>query len=164
MSDVVYEIVALNHKEVLEHRETIYRFMNSLQDEKTTFGLNYEKVMSSFRLSVVVHTDGHWLGMAGYRKVGMVSLFFLVVHRDAQSLGLGRKLTAAVLKNFHPWQLMLLTVTRSNLKARRLYDVFGFQTLKRGREDVIMALGNPIMRLIKPLLWLALNVRGWLNR
>jgi ribosomal protein S18 acetylase RimI-like enzyme len=138
--------------------------MNSLKDEKTTFSLNYEKVMASAHLSVISNDKGEWLGMAGYRKIGMVSLFFLVVHRDAQNLGLGRKLTAMVLNRVYPWQLMLLTVTRSNLKARRLYDAFGFHTLQRGREDVVMALSNSIMRLTKPLLWLALNLRGYLKR
>lgn len=164
MPEIVFEIVELKRKEVLEQREAIYRFMNSLKEEKTTFGLSYEKVMSSSCLSVVVHSDGSWLGMAGYRKAGLVAMFFLVVHRDTQSLGLGRRLTATVLKKFNPWELMLLTVTRSNLNARRLYDAFGFQTMQKGRQDVVMALGNPIMRLIKPLLWLALHLRGWLSR
>jgi ribosomal protein S18 acetylase RimI-like enzyme len=157
------EIVRMGRKEVLAHQEHIYKFMNSLRDEKNTFSLSFEKVMSSLEMSVVKGADGRWLGMAGYRRESIFAIFFLVVHRDAQSMGLGRRLMISVLRHFPMWRMMLLNVTRSNLKARRLYDAYGFEVLHRGTQDVSMAFMNPMMKLCKPLIWLLIKVRATLK-
>lgn len=159
------DIIHLTREDIVREEASIYRFINSLKEERTTFGLSFEKIMTAFYLVVVKDkATGQWLGLSGYRQKGLIAIFFLVIHRDAQGLGLGRRLTATVLRKFSPWQLMLLSVTRSNLKARRLYDAFGFETLQRGRQDVIMALGNPMLRFVKPMVWLGLNLKTWLSR
>jgi ribosomal protein S18 acetylase RimI-like enzyme len=156
-----YQIIKFNRAEVLERFDEIQRFMHSLQEEKLTFALQSEQLLEAHCLAVAMDVQGKWLGVAGYRFKYGIGLFFLVIHREAQSKGLGKQLAQQVLAAYSPWKLMLLTVTRSNDHARRLYDGVGFKTLNRTRLFVVMGLNRGIFKLLQPFLVVALKFKNF---
>ena len=146
------QIHHFNNSEVQAHREELQRFIHSLKEEKLTFSLDYEQILSAKELCVGTDELGNWLGLGGYRLKWGVGIFFLVIHRDMQNKGLGKQLTLEVLKNFPRWRILLLSVSRSNAAARRLYDGAGFKTLHRTSMHVIMGLKQGLFPLVKPIL------------
>ena len=149
-----------NNSEVQTHREELQRFVHSLKEEKLTFSLDYEQILGAEELCVGVDDSGHWCGLGGYRLKWGIGIFFLVIHRDMQNKGLGKQLTSEILANFPRKKILLLSVSRSNTAARRLYDGLGFKTINRTSQYVIMGLNRDYFPIVKPLLKVVLGLKN----
>lgn len=134
--------------------------MLSLTEEKHTFGLSPDQVMQAHRLWLMKDERGEVIALSGWRVKGWVWRYFIIVHRDHQSRGLGKELTQLALSEQRPHRLLLLSVLRSNTRARKLYDRLGFLPVYRGSPDLYMVYDSTFSRLAKPFLWLVLRLSG----
>lgn len=149
---------------VQEHRDKMSHFLLSLNEERFTFALEEEQLLSSQAVMVAANSSGDWLGMAGWRPNWWGGVFFLVVRKDYQRLGIGKRLTLGLVAKVHHGMLLLLSVDRSNTRARKLYTDAGFHTLKRGKSHAFMVLGNRAYTLFGLPLKFAFLIRSLLGR
>jgi len=136
------DIQVLEANQLQENREAITRFVLSLQEERYTFALEVEDLIGSQCMLVARDHGGHWAGLSGWRPRWWGGVFYLVVHRDHQRQGLGKQLTFELARRVPKRMLLLLSVDRSNTRARKLYEDAGFVTLKRGKHHAYMAYRN----------------------
>jgi ribosomal protein S18 acetylase RimI-like enzyme len=131
----------------------IMKFFYSLTDEQDYFTLNLEQLMASNYMVFLLNDKNEIVGLAGVRKSFMHSLYFMVVNKKFQGQGYGKKLISVILDNLPPKSLLLLSVGRSNINARRLYHTVGFKTLHRHKSNAYMLYNN------KPGQWFRLFVK-----
>jgi len=142
VSESGLEILDFHGPEILGKRESIARFLLSLREERYSFALEEEDLARSKRMLIAIDDDGNWIALVGWRQRWWGGVFFLVVHRDHQRQGLGKRLTHELVERVPKGMLLLLSVDRSNTRARKLYTDAGFATLKRGKQHAFMALRN----------------------
>ena len=87
----------------------------------------------------------------------------MVVHRSFQGKGIGRKLTRACLREASWSDILMLSVMRSNMRARRIYKSENFSTLHHGRLSVYMLHNHGLGRLLKVPIVMLLILRGLLT-
>jgi ribosomal protein S18 acetylase RimI-like enzyme len=155
-----FGIIPLDRRQVVREQDALRRFLLSLQEERYTFGLCEDALLRAEALHVLMDSGGHWVGLGGWRRQWGVRVFFLVIHRDQQRQGLGKRLTRSVVATLPPWALLLLQVARGNTQARKLYADAGFVTLYRGKMDVLMAYRNTAYHLSRPVLLLIVRLRA----
>ncbi len=118
--------------------EEVKRFYYSLGPEFDIFHLALDQIFESKILGLLWSRDGRVAGVAGVRARYGVWMFFMVMRADHQGQGHGRNLTRTVMGGVPPTRLVLLTVQRSNMKARKLYKSSGFVTINRHKGQVTM--------------------------
>ena len=145
-------------------QDSVLKFLYSLTTEQESFLLNQEQVLKALELFIIKDLDGQKIiGLAGIRPQKFYGLLFLVVHKDFQGMGLGKKLLLAVLETVPRNKLLLLTVHRSNVKARKLYKTNHFLTMHRHKILAYMIYGNRIGRILKwPMTW-AIQLSNWMD-
>ena len=163
MSDSDIEIITLRDSAAGEEWDRITRFLHSLNEERYTFALEEDELSRSSMMKVAVGSDGSWIGMSGWRRRWWGSVFFLVVHRDHQRMGLGKKLTLELVKEVPSRMLLMLSVDRSNTRARKLYTDAGFVTIKRGKNQAFMAFKNPLFSILELPLRIGFLLRSLVN-
>lgn len=156
---VTKKIVKIRAPFSQEEQDLVTRFYFSLSSEQELFNLPLEHIMSANRLAMLFHED-RVVGIAGIRSVSKIGLYFMAVHRDFHGKGLGKKLMDDALSMIGPFELLMLTVQRSNVKARRLYKTMDFVTIYRYKIDAIMLYMNTMGRCSKLFVQAALVFRS----
>ena len=131
-------------------QDAILKFLYALTVEQDSFLLTQDQVLKARELFILRDAQNQKvLGLGGIRPQKYYGLFFLVVHKDFQGMGLGKKLMESVLDGVDQNRLLLVTVHRSNVKARKLYKTHKFATIHRHRVLAYMVYENKIGRLLK---------------
>ena len=134
----------------------IMKFYYSLTQEQDSFTLSLEQILDSSQIVLLYNQDNNVVGVAGLRAMFLHSKYFMVVHKDYQGKGYGKKIISQILHNFSKRALLLLSVERSNINARRLYNTVDFKIIYRHKTNAIMLYNNkagqwfrwPIMLLL----------------
>jgi ribosomal protein S18 acetylase RimI-like enzyme len=122
----------------------IMKFYYSLTNEQDFFTLSLEEILAATKVVLLYDEDSNIVGLAGTRKKTFMSLYFMVVRHDFQGQGFGKKLISKVLVDIPKYTLLMLTVGRSNLNARRLYHTVDFKTIFRHKSNAFMIYNNKI--------------------
>lgn len=132
-------------------QDSVIKFMYSLTVEQEFLILTQDQVLSSKELFVIKSTneDDKIVGVGGLLEHRFHNLFFMVVNKNYQGIGLGKKLIKDITSTIGTCQLTLLTVHRSNVDSRRLYKTYGFMTIFRHRILATMVYKNKIGRWFK---------------
>jgi RimJ/RimL family protein N-acetyltransferase len=118
---------------LFEHRPTV-------ADEVTWFANLYRKALTGDAVVAVGEVDGRAVGSCVISRVGANSdseqahfgTLGILVHRDHRGQGVGRAMLARALAESLPvFDLVQLTVLSVNVRARRLYEEFGFRAAGR---------------------------------
>ena len=163
MSESEVKLVTYRGDEPEGQWENIIRFLHTLNEERYTFALGEEELSKSKMMKVAISENGGWIALSGWRHRWWGGVFYLVVHRDHQRQGLGKKLTLDLVKEVPKGMLLLLSVDRSNTRARKLYTDAGFVTLKRGKNHAFMAYRTPLFSLLELPLRLGFLLRSFLR-
>lgn len=156
-----YRIEVLTSPLSAEQRAELTRFFCTLNREQELFQLRLEQILEANRFSLLWAEDGHIVGIAGLRPKGRFWIFFLVVAQAHQSKGLGKKLTQHLMQTCLPHEIVLLTVLRSNLKARMLYKSTDFNTINRFKSSATMLYGNKAGRRYRWPITCLILLRNW---
>jgi ribosomal protein S18 acetylase RimI-like enzyme len=109
-----------------EDRETLVRFLSTLDEELTHFKLTKERLEACFYLLLITSQDGSLVGIGGLeRKLGFVR-DLLMIHRESQGMGLGKILLTRLSAQARETSSMILcVVAEGNVPAIRLHESFG---------------------------------------
>lgn len=114
---------------------TLFTTRPSPEDEVEWFSKLYQSVLAGESIAVVAERDGHAVGNCVVRRTAPselhesshVGLLGIVVHRDHRGAGVGRALLAKALQECRGrFEIVRLSVFSVNVRARRLYEEFGF--------------------------------------
>jgi RimJ/RimL family protein N-acetyltransferase len=114
---------------------TLFESRPSYSDEVAWFADLYRRVLAGDALVAVAESDGRSVGQCTVRRVGPtaeseaghVGELGILVHRDHRGRGIGRALLARVLEACAgKFELVRLSVFATNVRARKLYEEFGF--------------------------------------
>ena len=144
---------------------TLFGTPPSLADEVEWFSQLYRKVLAGNAVVAVGELDGTYAGHCTVARVGPgpsseaahVGELGILVHRDRRGRGVGRAMMAhALAQSAGKFELVRLSVFSSNVRARKLYEEFGFEevgtlprAIRRGEvyfDEVLM-----VKRLVPPL-------------
>ncbi|MBF0196365.1 MAG: GNAT family N-acetyltransferase [Planctomycetes bacterium] len=131
-----------------ELKKEFTRFYYGLNHEMELFTLTQEQILSAKHIYALYHED-HIVGIAGIRGYWFCGIFFMVVQQKYQGKGLGRKLMDTLLDELPKSKILMLTVLRGNIKARRLYKTMNFKRLLSYKSTATMLYRNPIGRLLQ---------------
>jgi len=134
------EIIKAPYEEKLHNQITKFYF--TLTQEQDSFTLSLEQIQESSQLVLLYNEDEEIVGVAGLRKMFLHSRYFMVVHKDYQGKGYGKKIISKILTAYPKRSLLLLSVGRSNLNARRLYNTVDFKTIYRHKTMAFMLYNN----------------------
>ncbi|MGA8302327.1 MAG: GNAT family N-acetyltransferase [Thermoplasmata archaeon] len=115
---------------------TLFRTPPSNFEEVSWFTGLYRAVQSGDAVAAVAERNGHVVGSCVVRRVGLsesseaghVGLLGILVHRDHRGAGAGRALLAHALAQCRAkFEIVRLSVFSVNVRARKLYEEFGFR-------------------------------------
>ncbi|HTT26424.1 MAG TPA: GNAT family N-acetyltransferase [Thermoplasmata archaeon] len=134
----------------------------TLSDEAALFGRIWKDVLSGDHVASVGLESGKLIGLCTVHRKGQhvedrhIGTLGIAVHPDWRGRGLGGRLIPHVLKKCEGrFEVVQLTVTETNVRARALYRKFGFvesgrfpRAFKRGDayvDDILMwkLIGDP---------------------
>lgn len=107
--------------------QLIVKFLTALRSENKYFYFNIGKILSSDVLLAKTEAN-NIAGLTGICRVYGVPTFFIVVKKEYQGKGYARDMMKALLPILKKkgYLFVVLTVHRSNNKALRIYDDWGF--------------------------------------
>ncbi len=114
---------------------TLFGTRPSMADEVAWFAQLYRAVLAGDAICVVGEVDGRAVGSCTIRRAAPtadsesahMAELGIMVHRDHRSHGLGRALMARALREAEGhFETVFLRVFSTNVRARRLYEEFGF--------------------------------------
>ena len=130
----------------LEYKVQIEEFYHSLIEEKLTFELSLELILSSTHLYGLFSEEGELLGFSGLRKKWCLKIFFVVVKKKAQGKGFGKQLTQICFDQSVSGPLYL-TVERDNKKAQNLYRDLGMKVISVQKKRIVMMKARGLLGL-----------------
>lgn len=137
----------------------IQAFYEGLGSELSGFELPLEAALKSFALWGLETEGGEIVGLTGLRRKGyFFDIFFVVVHRNHQGVGWGRKLSELGLNTKNGLRPVLLSVKADNRKARDLYRSLNMGVVLCTPVCVIMLKKVGFWR------WLTLLAQLWVGR
>jgi RimJ/RimL family protein N-acetyltransferase len=130
---------------------SLFRTRPSREDQVTWFANLYRRVLSGETVAAIAERNGHAIGSCIVHCVGPsresemshVGELGIVVHRDHRGTGVGTALLRRALEQCRgKFDLVRLSVFSVNVRARRLYEQFGFvfvgtipRAVRRGNQS-----------------------------
>ena len=145
-------------------RQRIADFLGQLAEERKTFQLTAEQILSAESIHLLLSSAGAVVGLAGLRNQAQVRLLFMVVAQPFQGRGCGKRLVEAVLANASSFTCVMLSVQCRNTRALELYRRYGFSEVTTHRENVFMVYRNLAGLMLYPLLSVMLRLRHLLAK
>lgn len=130
-----------------EIQSELMKFFFSLKNEQDAFSLTFEQIQSASQLFYICKNK-EIFGIAGIRRIFFINIYFMVVKEEEQGKGYGKKLMTKVLKELSG-KLIILSVNRANIKARRLYNTLHFDTIFREKYIAYMLYMNTKGKVFK---------------
>lgn len=141
--------------------EELTQFYNTLSCELDTFLLPLGKILSANLLSILRNEDGNIVGIAGIRPTFIFKLFFILLKKEYQGKGLGGKITTHILSAHNKFTILLLTVEKDNIKAKKIYLRHGFTIINQYKNIITMVHNQGSGRIFKWPLTLIVMLKNY---